>query len=122
MLRAALGRPVSVYSISMLRLYEAIAGGSPYESAAVPANYVWVVRNVVAIGRDGPNDSVVLGIQETSGDIVAIGVFTDPEGSGFTPMGNYNTRIVLNPGEKLYATVLGGTCDMAVSGYQLTNF
>lgn len=113
---------MSVYTARLLTASSATSSGSPYESSAVPTNQLWVVRNVNTLFIGSGDGEAVLRIQDSSGVVVNIGIWTVSAAPGTEALGSLDVRIAMNPGEWLALLVVSGEFDMAITGYQLTNY
>lgn len=113
---------MSVYSSQFLAVSLASSSGSPYESAEVPVNYVWVLRAGSFGGRLPPDDECYLFVVDPDGVEYLIAHYTDAGGSGAPAIEFITGRLVLNPGWKIRLQAITGETDFIISGYQLSNF
>ena len=113
---------MSVYSAAFLSGSGLDNAGSPYLSATVPANQVWVLR-CWTFGQDTVQNciAVLSGHSPSGGDVTFDSFVTTTSDAQFTTKIGKG-RIVFEPGWAVRLYVVEGTLDFSSSGYQLTNY
>lgn len=113
---------MATYSQQFLATPGLTSSGGNLDSVAVPASYVWVVRDITLLGLTPPNDNAVVAVVDTGGSEYRIAQVLDAGESTYYGLFHRECRVVIPTGWKVRFYVNTGEVVCLVSGYALSAY